>query len=76
MNKMNAGLLFILALSVATPSLAYIGPGVGGGVIAAVLGIIGAVFLGIVGVLFFPIKRALAARKKKKSEPEVESDLE
>ena len=45
---------------------AYIGPGMGGGVIAAIFGIIAAFFLGLWGILYYPIKRALKNRKKKK----------
>lgn len=47
-----------------TAAAAYIGPGVTGGAIAAVLGVIGAVFLAIVGVLYYPIKRMMKGRKK------------
>ena len=45
---------------------AYIGPGMGGGVIAAIFGIIAAFFLGLWGVLYYPIKRALKNKKKNK----------
>ena len=48
------------------PLFTYIGPGMGGGVIAAILGIIAAFFLGLWGILYYPIKRALKNRKKKK----------
>ena len=44
----------------------YIGPGMGGGVIAAIFGIIAAFFLGLWGILYYPIKRALKNKKKKK----------
>ncbi len=44
---------------------AYIGPGMGGGVIAAIFGIIAAFFLGLWGILYYPIKRAFKNRKKK-----------
>ena len=44
---------------------AYIGPGMGGGVIAAIFGIIAAFFLGLWGILYYPIKRALKIKKKK-----------
>ena len=51
--------------------LAYIGPGMGGGVIAAIFGIIAAFFLGLWGILYYPIKRAFKNRKlKKKIAPE------
>ena len=44
----------------------YIGPGMGGGVIAAIFGIIAAFFLGLWGILYYPIKRHLKNKKKKK----------
>ena len=46
--------------------LAYLGPGMGGGVIAAIFGIIAAFFLGLWGILYYPIKRAFKNKKKKK----------
>ena len=48
------------------PIFAYIGPGMGGGVIAAILGIIAAFFLGLWGILYYPIKRAFKNKKIKK----------
>ena len=48
------------------PLFAYIGPGMGGGVIAAIFGIIAAFFLGLWGILYYPIKRAFKNKKKKK----------
>ena len=38
----------------------------GGGVIAAIFGIIAAFFLGLWGILYYPIKRSLKNKKKKK----------
>ena len=58
----------ILALTVAlqpSAALAYIGPGVGAGAIAAVLGVLGSIFLAIVAVLYYPIKRLLKNKKGK-----------
>ena len=48
-----------------SPIFAYIGPGMGGGVIAAIFGIIAAFFLGLWGILYYPIKRAYKNKKKK-----------
>ena len=45
---------------------AYLGPGMGGGVIAAIFGIIAAFFLGLWGILYYPIKRAFKNKRKKK----------
>ena len=53
-------------LSNLSPLIAYIGPGMAGGVIAAIFGIIAAFFLGLFGILYYPIKRALKNKKVKK----------
>ena len=57
-------IIFIIFLS--TPCFAYIGPGMGGGVLASVLGIFIAIFLGFFGILYYPLKRAYKKRKEKK----------
>jgi len=49
-------ILFIFCLF-ASPSFAYLGPGIGGGVIAATIGIIIAIFAALFGLIWFPIKR-------------------
>ena len=56
--------LIIILLSMNIPAYAYIGPGMGGGVIAAVLGVLGAILLALFGILYYPIKRMLKNRKK------------
>ena len=61
MKKIN---LVIVLLSISSSVFAYIGPGIGGGVIAGVLGVIGAFLLALFGILYYPIKRALKNRKK------------
>ena len=57
----------LLALAVITmPGIAeaYIGPGIGAGAIAALLGVIGSIFLALFAVIYYPIKRL---RKKKRN---------
>ena len=61
---MNSMIFYIF--SNANLQFAYIGPGMGGGVIAAICGIIAAFFLGLWGILYYPIKRAFKNKKKKK----------
>ena len=58
--------MVIFFLTNANPFLAYIGPGMGGGVTAAIFGIIAAFFLGLWGILYYPIKRAFKNKKLKK----------
>ena len=57
--------IFSIILVNLSPLFAYLGPGMGGGVIAAIFGIIAAFFLGLWGILYYPIKRALKNKKKK-----------
>ena len=62
---MTESLLIFLFISSANSLFAYIGPGMGGGVIAAIFGIIAAFFLGLWGILYYPIKRAFKNKKLK-----------
>ena len=63
---MNKSILFISLFLISFPSYAYIGPGMGGGVIAAIIGFFAAILLGLWGILYYPIKRALKNRKDEK----------
>jgi len=53
-------------LLIPSSSYAYLGPGLGGGVIAATLGIIFAIIAFIFGILWFPLKRLINKSKKNK----------
>ena len=63
---MNKSILFLSLFLISMPSYAYMGPGMGGGVIAVIVGFFAAIFLGLWGILYYPIKRALKRRKDKK----------
>ncbi len=52
-------LVFLLVLFFSTNAYAYIGPGMGGGIVAATLGIVVAIVVALLGIVWFPIKRAL-----------------
>ena len=62
---LNRTILLLSILLTSIPSYAYIGPGMSGGVIAAIIGFIVAVFLGLWGILYYPIKRAIKRRRNK-----------
>ena len=62
---MTESIFISLILFNLSPLFAYIGPGMGGGVIAAIFGIIAAFFLGLWGILYYPIKRAFKNKKNK-----------
>jgi predicted RND superfamily exporter protein len=63
---MNKSILFLSLFLISLPSYAYLGPGMGGGVITAIIGFFAAILLGLWGVLYYPIKRALKNRKDNK----------
>ena len=59
--------IYLLTLIISIPSslFGYIGPGMGGGLIATILGILGSIILAVFGILYYPIKRFYKKRKKK-----------
>tara|TARA_B100001109_G_scaffold162493_1_gene132282 strand:- start:96 stop:344 length:249 start_codon:yes stop_codon:yes gene_type:complete len=59
-------ILLLLFLTFSFKANAYIGPGMGGGLIAASLGIIVAIISLIFGIIWFPLKRFFKKKKKKK----------
>ena len=65
MNK-KITYLFLTALIFFSDNIfAYIGPGMGGGVFAAIIGIIVAILFGFFAIVFYPIKRLISKNKKK-----------
>ena len=44
--------------------MGYVGPGLGAGAIAILIGILLSILLGIVGVVYYPLKRILGRKKK------------
>lgn len=55
--------IMMLLLLCPFTAYAYIGPGMGAGAIATVLGLIGSVFLILLAILYYPIKRIIKKRK-------------
>ena len=52
---------------------AYLGPGVGFGILAETLGIIVAIFAALFGILWYPIKKLI--KKKKERENDINKSL-
>ena len=48
-------------------SYAYLGPGIGGGIIAATVGLVVAILIGLIGLIWFPLKKLFKKRKKNKN---------
>ncbi len=62
------GVVLVLAISLMAYSpvaLAYVGPGLGAGAVATVLGIVAGLGLLLVGVIWYPIKRLIRRIKNK-----------
>ncbi|MDA9964325.1 hypothetical protein N9D94_00800 [Gammaproteobacteria bacterium] len=66
---MNKFFISFCIIFLSFPSYAYLGPGMGGGAFAAIIGFFAAVLLGLWAVLYYPIKRALKNKKDKKMMP-------
>ena len=58
-------LIFFLFFCFISPSYAYLGPGFGGGMIAATIGIVVAIFAALFGLIWFPLKRLFKKKKNK-----------
>jgi len=67
MDKLKPCIFLLLVVSSA-PSYAYIGPGMAGGAIAAIIGVVVSVFLLLFGILYYPIKRSLRNRRSKRKD--------
>jgi ABC-type multidrug transport system permease subunit len=65
--KYISKLILPILLIASFPASAYIGPGMGGGAIAVVFGILAAIFMAIFGFIYYPVKRWLKRRKIEKS---------
>ena len=71
MHKPILVFCFAVALLPVTAQ-AYVGPGVGAGTIAVVLGILSSIFLAFVGIIWYPLKRLIKGRKAAKAEKTVD----
>ena len=58
----------------ASSAFAYIGPGLGAGVIATVLGILSAFFLALFALVWYPIKRLARKFSKRPKDEQVRGD--
>ena len=66
MYKLIILLIITPSALISSSAYAYIGPGMGGGMIAATIGIVLAIFATLLGILYYPIKRFFKNRKQKK----------
>ena len=72
--KIKIVILLILIVLLPVSANAYIGPGMGAGALATVIGVITSLFLAIVAIVYYPIKRLI--KKLKSSTPIEEEEQE
>jgi hypothetical protein len=58
--------LAVLSMAHSIDALAYVGPGLGAGTLAAVLGVLGGILMLIVGVVWYPLKRVMRRFRERK----------
>lgn len=56
--------------------LGYVGPGIGAGAIAIILGIISSIFLALFAIIWYPVKRLIKGKKAASSAPSAPSAAE
>jgi hypothetical protein len=64
----SVGPAVIALLALSAPAHAYVGPGLGAGVLGVILGLVGSIFLALFAVFWYPIKRALFGGKTDEEE--------
>lgn len=64
----------IFFLQFSSSAFAYVGPGLGAGVLWTILGFIIAIFAGLFGILWFPIKRLFKKKGENKNTIESKND--
>lgn len=65
-SKLLVSLAALASLTYPTLALAYIGPGLGTGALAAVLGTLAGLLMLVVGVVWYPIKRLIRYLRSRK----------
>ena len=59
-------LIIVIFLLIQSPAHSYIGPGTGGGLIVATIGVIIAILAALFAIIWFPIKILLKKKRDKK----------
>ena len=62
-------LLAFILLALASPALAYIGPGAGISVLGSLLSILATIFVAIGAIIFWPLRKYLKRRKARRESP-------
>jgi hypothetical protein len=66
MRKLTA--LIALVLMLPGVASAYVGPGLGLGAIAVIVGVVLSVLIALIAIVWYPIKRRMKARREREAE--------
>ena len=66
MRFVAAFVLAFVSMAFSIDALAYVGPGLGAGTLAAVLGVLGGILMLVVGVVWYPLKRMVRRLRERK----------
>ena len=66
----------LLLLIASAPSYSYIGPGIGGGTVAIILGLLSTVVVALFAIVWYPIKKLAKRRKEEDKEHDNERESE
>ncbi len=71
MRRLNplTPIVAIVSLFLTAHAQAYVGPGLGLGAIAVILGIVISVLIAVLAIVWYPIKRRMAARRAADTNP-------
>ena len=64
MHKLAKYPVFLLAVSVSPACLAYVGPGLGAGVLGVIIGLVASVLIALFSIIWFPLKRLFDQKRK------------
>lgn len=62
--RLAGRIAILLLLAAPAAANAYMGPGLGLGLISVIFGFIGSIFLGFFAILWYPVKRLLRRRRQ------------
>jgi TM2 domain-containing membrane protein YozV len=66
---MRIPVAILLLVILAGSAQAYVGPGLGGGLVGSLLAVVAGVFMLLVGAVYYPIKKLFGRKSKKQDQP-------
>lgn len=61
-------------LTISLPAAAYVGPGLGAGILGVIVGFTASVLLALFSIVWFPLKRLFKGRQQRKDAAPAEDD--